>query len=118
VPSASLSVRLTRHRRRFGQSQRAWSLEDSRSGRCRVTEILDVVTKPVDEEISAGIDAADDEFVPIPSPDGSRRWNVTRHVGEALEALVANVSFVTTVMDCGMFTSGVLVLVAIEVLLA
>jgi hypothetical protein len=45
-------------------------------------------------------------------------WNVTRHFGEALKTWSRMKSFVTTVMDCGIFTSGVLVLVAIEVLLA
>ena len=52
-----------------------------------VAEILDVVAKTVDEEIGAGIDAANDEFVTIALAlmDGDAR-NVARHLGDGSES--------------------------------
>ena len=50
-----------------------------------IAEVLDVVAKAVDEEVGAGIDAANDEFVAVAFAlvHGDAR-NVTGDVGEAL----------------------------------
>lgn len=57
----------------------------------QVAEILHVVTKAVDEEVGAGIDAADDELVAIAFAlvDGDAR-DVARDIGQALIILVAD----------------------------
>jgi hypothetical protein len=62
------------------KGQRTRSFQEFHAlGVVEVAEILDVVAEPVDEEIGAGIDAADDEFVPIALALMDRdAWNVTR----------------------------------------
>ncbi|OIQ68161.1 hypothetical protein GALL_502510 [mine drainage metagenome] len=53
--------------------------------------ILNVVAKAVDEEIRAGIDAANDEFVAVALALMHRHaWNVPRQIGDAVGALVLN----------------------------
>ena len=88
----------------------------------RVVEIakdLRVVAEAVDEEVRARIDAANDELVAVAfALMHGDAGNVAGDVGEALEALVLDELLVTTLTDCGMLISGVLVLVATEVLLA
>jgi hypothetical protein len=56
-----------------------------------VAEDLDVVAESVDEEVRAGIDAADDKFVAIAFTlvDGDARY-VACHVGNALKGVVLN----------------------------
>ena len=74
------------------EDQRARPLQDFDAlGVVEIAEILHVVAKAVDEEVGAGIDAADDEFVAVALAlmDRDAR-NVAGHVGEALEVLVAD----------------------------
>ena len=102
------------------EGQRARSLQDLDALRVvEIAEILHVIAKTVDEEVGAGIHAADDEFVAVAFAlvDGDA-GNVAGDVGEALEAWSLMKSLVMTLSDCGMLTSGVLVLVATDVELA
>ena len=67
--------------------KRARSLQDLDALRVvEIAEILDVVAEAVDEEVRAGIDAANDELVAIAFAlmDRNAR-HVARRVGEALE---------------------------------
>src|SRR5262249_61198140 len=58
-------------------------------GVIQVAEVLDVVAEAVDEEVGAGVDAADHEFVAVAFAlvDGDA-GNVARHIGDLLEVLV------------------------------
>ena len=73
-----------------GQRARSFQHLDA-LGVVEIAEILNVVAEAVDEEIRAGVDAADHEFVAIAFAlvDGDAR-HVAGDVGEALKALVAD----------------------------
>ena len=74
------------------EDQRARALEDLDAlGVVEVAVVLHVVAETVDEEVGAGVDAADDEFVAVTLAlvDSDTR-NVARHLSEALEILVAD----------------------------
>ena len=72
------------------EDQRARPFEDFEALRVvEIPEILDVVTEAIDEEIGAGIDTTDHEFVAVALAlmDGDA-WNVARHLRQALKALI------------------------------
>jgi hypothetical protein len=79
---------------------------------------LHVVAKTVDEEVRAGIDAADDKLVAVALALMDRdAGNIARDVGEFCGLWSWMKLLVSTLTDCGMLTRAVFVFVATAVLL-